>query len=158
MLFLWTTTDLGKIWLDGEGFRQIIAKRLPQGYYCQEVSFLGEQNLLNIYITLPDSDAESKKLALEEKFKALFAECGILAEISWLYIAPQDNPKAMPAWRLPIFWAGATALFVSVIRMGFKGVLWAIVAAVLGYGVSWLVLTEDGNKFVDKIVEQFRRR
>ena len=34
-----------KIWLDGDS--EQIVSRLPEGYYCQEVSFIGDQNLLN---------------------------------------------------------------------------------------------------------------
>ena len=46
MLFLWTTTKHGKIWLDGEEFKQIVSKRLPKSYYCQEIAFVGEKNLI----------------------------------------------------------------------------------------------------------------
>ena len=61
MLFLWTTTKLGKIWLDGDSIRQIVSRRLPEGYYCQEVSFIGDQNLLNIYISLPEGGMKKKR-------------------------------------------------------------------------------------------------
>jgi len=66
MLFLWTTTKLGKIWLDGDSIRQIVSKRLPEGYYCQEISFIGDQNLLNIYITLPEGGNDEEKARLEK--------------------------------------------------------------------------------------------
>ena len=45
MLFLWTTTKLGKIWVDGDAIKLIISKRLPQELYVQEISFIGEKNL-----------------------------------------------------------------------------------------------------------------
>lgn len=157
MLFLWTTTELGKVWIDGESLRQIIAKRIPAGYYCQEVSFIGAENLLNIYIAVSDDGDTDKKRELEEKFRELFAKSGILAKVSWLYVAPQDNPKTTPIWHLPLFWAGAAALCTAIVHMGFSGVLWSVFAAVIGYGVSWVVLTEDGQKQVNALIEHFRR-
>lgn len=157
MLFLWTTTEFGKVWIDGESLRQIVARRVPAGYYCQEVSFIGAESQLNIYIAVSDdSDAEKKK-ELEDKFQTLFAKSGIAAKVSWLYVAPQDNPKATPIWHLPLFWAGAAALAVAIVHMGFSGILWSIFAAVIGYGISWVVLTEDGQKQLNALLEHFRR-
>lgn len=157
MLFLWTTTELGKVWIDGEALRQIVAKRVPAGYYCQEVSFIGDENLLNIYIAISDNGDTEKKRELEEKFRDLFAGSGIIAKVSWLYVAPQDNPKTTPIWHLPLFWAGAAALGTAIVHMGFSGILWSIFAAVIGYGISWVALTEDGQKQLNALIEHFRR-
>lgn len=157
MLFLWTTTELGKVWIDGEALRQIIAKRIPAGYYCQEVSFIGADNLLNIYIAVSDDGDTEKKRELEEKFQELFSKSGIMARVIWLYVAPQDNPKTTPIWHLPVFWAGAAALGAAIVHMGISGILWAIFAAVISYGVSWVVLTEDGQKQLNALIEHFRR-
>lgn len=41
--------------------------------------------------------------------------------------------------------------------MGLGGVLWSIFFAVIGYGVAWLVLTEDGRKQINALRELFRR-
>lgn len=157
MLFLWATTELGKIWIEGEGLRQVVAKRIPAGYYCQEVSFVGADSQLNIYITVPDKNDMEGKKELEQKFEELFSKSGIIARISWLHVAPQDNPKATPMWHLPLFWAGAAALCTAIVHMGFAGILWSIFAAVIGYGVSWVVLTEDGQKQLNTLLEHFRR-
>lgn len=157
MLFLWTATELGKIWIDGEGLRQIVTNRIPTGYYCQEVSFVGADNQLNIYITVPDKNDTEKKKELERKFEALFSKSGIIARISWLYVAPQDNPKTTPMWHLPLFWAGVAALCTAIVHMGFSGILWSIFAAVIGYGIAWVVLTEDGQKQLNALLEHFRR-
>lgn len=157
MLFLWTTTEFGKIWIDGEALRQIVARRVPAGYYCQEVSFIGGDNLLNIYIAISDDSDTEKQRELEEKFRELFVKSGIEAKVSWLYVAPQDNPKTTPIWHLPLFWAGAAALATAIVHIGFIGVLWSIFAAVIGYGISWIILTEDGQKQLSALVEHFRR-
>lgn len=157
MLFLWTTTKLGKIWLDGDAFRQIISKRLPEGFYCQEVSFVGEKNLLNIYITLPEGDNEEDKLRLEKRFTEIFSKLGMSVHINWINIAPQDNPKTNPVWTLPLFWAAAAATLTALVHLGLKGILWSLLAAVIGYAISWILLTEDGKKQVALLLEQFRR-
>ena len=157
MLFLWTTTELGKIWLDGDSFKQMIVKKLPKDFYCQEVSFIGEKNLMYISITLPDKSSEESKDALIGKLSGIFAKSGIAAEINWINVAPQDNPKKTPIWMLAIFWGGAAAAFVALVNLGFKGILWSIFAAVIGYGISWVFLTEDGQKQVAALMEQFRR-
>lgn len=157
MLFLWTTTKLGKIWLDGDAFRQIISKRLPEGFYCQEVSFIGEKNLLNIYITLPEGDNEEDKLRLEKRFTEIFSKSGMSVHINWINIAPQDNPKTNPVWTLPLFWAASAATLTALVHLGLKGILWSLLAAVIGYAISWILLTEDGKKQVALLFEQFRR-
>lgn len=157
MLFLWTTTELGKIWIDGEALRQIVTRRIPSDYYCQEVSFIGQENLLNIYITAPEKEEINQKNDIEKKFKELFAQSGIFARVNWFYIALQDNPRTTPMWHLPLFWAAAAALFTAIVHMGFSGILWSIFAAVVGYGVSWVILTEDGQKQLNVLLEHFRR-
>lgn len=157
MLFLWTTTKLGKIWLDGDSFRQIVSKRLPEGYYCQDVSFVGEKDLLNIYIALPDVDSPEEKLELENKFKVLLSKSGIVSNINWIHTAPQDNPKSTPMWKLPLFWTAAAGIVTALLHLGLKGILWSLFASIIGYGVSWIFLTEDGQKQVSAMKEQFRR-
>lgn len=157
MLFLWTTTKLGKIWLDGDAFRAIVSKRLPAGFYCHEVNFIGEKNLLNIHITMSDENAVDEKAKLERKFEELFSKSGIATHVSWMYVSPQDNPKATPLWTLPLFWAAVAAALTAVVHLGLKGILWSLFAAIIGYGVSWLFVTEDGQKQITSLMEQFRR-
>lgn len=157
MLYLWSATKLGKIWVDGEGLRQIVSRRIPSGYYCQEVSFIGPESLLNIYITVPAQNNETEQKELEEKFEGLFTKSGICVRVNWLHVAPHDNPKETPLWHLPLFWAGAAALAVAIVHMGLAGILWSIFAAVIAYGVAWVVLTEDGQKQLNALLEHFRR-
>ncbi|MCE5201197.1 MAG: hypothetical protein LLF78_01610 [Synergistaceae bacterium] len=157
MLFLWTTTKHGKIWVDGDAVRQIIAKRLPKDFYCQEVSFIGEKNLLNIYITLPEDSASEEKAALEKKMVDIFGKSGMAVQIDWGYVAPEDNPVTTPLWMLPLFWSGVASGLTALVYLGLKGILWSLFAAVVGYGISWIFLTEDGQKHVSALMQQFRR-
>lgn len=157
MLFLWTTTKLGKIWIDGDAAKQIIARRLPQELYVQEVSFIGEKALLNIYIAAPEERPTRDRDAIEKKFASFFKPCGISVQINWVNIAPHENRKATPLWMLPTFWGAAAAGVTALFHMGLAGVLWSIFFAVIGYGVAWLFLTEDGRKRINALYELFRR-
>ena len=157
MLFLWTTTKLGKIWLDGDSVKQIIARRLPQELYVQEVSFIGENALLNVYIAAPEERPAGERGAIEEKLSALFAPAAINVQINWVNIAPHENRKTTPIWTLPTFWGAAAAGVTALFHMGLSGVLWSIFFAVIGYGVAWLILTEDGRKKIEALIELFRR-
>ena len=78
-------------------------------------------------------------------------------QINWVNVAPQDNRKATPVWMLPVFWGAAAAGVTALFHMGLGGVLWSIFFAVIGYGVAWLVLTEDGRKQINALRELFRR-
>lgn len=157
MLFLWTTTDLGKIWLDGDAIKLLISKRLPKDFYVQEVSFIGEKSLLNVYIAVPeDTDLQTKK-EIEDKLMDIFGKSGISIQLSWVNIAPQDNKKTTPVWTLPLFWAGAAGGITALFHMGISGILWAIFSAVIGYAVAWILITEDGQKQVAALKEHFRR-
>lgn len=157
MLFLWTTNKFGKIWVDGDGLRQIISKRLPEGYYCREVTFIGDRDLLNIHINLPENEDMQEKLKLEKKFEDIFGRSGISTNFNWVHIAPQDNPRMTPVWTMPLFWAGLAAGLTALVYLGIKGILWSLFAAVIGYGISWIFVTEDGQKQVSALLKQFRR-
>ncbi len=156
MLFLWTITKRGKIWLDGDAFRQIVAKRLPSDFYCQEVSFVGDQNLLNIYITLPDQDDPQKRLALIDKFDEFFRPMGISVHVHWTRRAPTDSEASLPLWRQPLFWAASAGGVAALLNLGIKGFLWVIGATVVGYAVAWTALSEDGQKMVAKLVKDIK--
>ena len=156
MLFLWTVTKRGKIWLDGDVFRQIVAKRLPTDFFCQEVSFVGDQNLLNIYITLPDKDDPQRRLALIDKFEDFFRPMGISVALHWTRRAPDDSGAELPMWRKPLFWALTGGGVAGIANLGLKGILWVGGAAVSGYLLSWLILTEDGNKLVSKFINDIK--
>lgn len=157
MLFLWTTTKLGKIWLDGEMLKHAISKELPSELYVQDVSFIGEKDLLNVYIAMPDDISGEAKAGIEEKFAAVFGKSGIKVQANWVLVAPQDNKKTTPIWMLPLFWAAAAAGVTALFYMGIGGILWAIFSAVVAYGVAWVLITEDGQRQISALKEHFRR-
>jgi hypothetical protein len=160
MLFLWTITKHGKIWIDGDAFRQIVAGRLPSDFSCQEVSFVGDQNLLNIYITLPEQDDPQKRLALMDKFEEFFRPTGIAIHIHWTRKAPDEYSVVVPIWKKPVFWALIAGGAAALANLGLRGILWVAGLTVLGYVISWIILSEDGNKLISKLVsdiKEFRR-
>jgi len=152
MLFLWTITKRGKIWLDGDAFKQIVMDRLSSDFYCQEVSFVGDRNQLNIYITIPDQDDPQKRLALADKLEALFEPAGIAVCVHWIRRAPEEYSAVSPIWSKPAFWAAAFGGLAGFINLGLRGVLWVAGASLAGYVISWILLSEDGNKLVKKII------
>ena len=93
----------------------------------------------------------------EEKLEDIFGKAGMEVQINWVLVAPQDNPKSTPVWMLPLFWGCIAAAITAVVQLGLRGILWALFAAVIGYGVSWIFLTEDGQKQVSALMEQFKR-
>ena len=101
MLFLWQTTDLGKIWLDGDGIKASLSKRLPKEFYLRDLSFVGNSGLLNLYIAVSEDAVSASKRAVESRISTLFAGSGITVSVNWMYIAPKDNRKVTPLWRLP---------------------------------------------------------
>ena len=157
MLFLWTITKHGKIWLDGEAFRRIVVNRLPPEFVCQEVSFVGDQSLMNIYITLPEKDDPQKRLAVTDSFEQFFETAGIAANINWIRKTPEEYASAYPILKKPIFWASVVGGIAAVANLGIRGVLWAAGAGLIGYAVSWMILSDEGKKTIKKIVKDFRR-
>jgi hypothetical protein len=156
MLFLWTITKRGKIWIDGDAFRQIITGRLPSEFYCQEVSFVGDQNLLNIYITLPDQDDPQKRLALVDKFEEFFRPTGIVVHVHWTRKAPDEYSNVLPLWRKPIFWAAAAGGLAGLFNLGIRGIAWVAGISLVGYIISWILLSEDGNKLITKLINDLK--
>ncbi|MDR1134222.1 MAG: hypothetical protein LBL05_08655 [Synergistaceae bacterium] len=157
MLFLWTITKHGKIWLDGDAFRRLAVNRLPPEFVCQEVSFVGDQSLMNIYITLPEKDDPQKRLAVTDSFEQFFEPTGIMVHINWIRKTPEEYAAAYPILKKPIFWAAVAGGIAAVANLGIRGVLWAAGAALLGYAVSWLILSDEGKNVIKKIVKDFRR-
>lgn len=156
MLFLWTINKRGKIWLDGDAFREIVAKRLPPDFYCQEVSFVGDQNLLNIYVTLPDQDDPQKRLSLIDKFDEFFRPMGISAHVHWTRRPSHDSEAGFSRWRQPLSWAGVAGALAALLNLGLKGLLWVVGATVVGYAVAWIVLSEDGQKMVARLIKDIK--
>lgn len=156
MLFLWTITKRGKIWLDGEAFRQIVAKRLPNDFYCQEVSFIGDQNLLNVYVVLPDADDPQKRLAIMDRLEEFFKPMGIAVAVHWTRKLADEYGSGLPVWRKPVFWGLAAGGVVGLVHLGLRGILWAAGATVSGYLISWLAITEDGNKLVSRMINDIK--
>jgi hypothetical protein len=157
MLFLWTVTKHGKIWLDGEAFRRIVVNRLPPEFVCQEVSFVGDQSLMNIYIALPEKDDPQKRLAITDGFERFFETMGIAAHINWIRKTPEEYASTYPILKKPVFWAAAAGGVAAVANLGIRGVLWATGAALIGYAVSWMILSEDGKNTIKKVLKDFRR-
>ena len=156
MLFLWPITKRGKIWLDGDAFKQIVTDRLSSDFYCQEVSFVGDQNQLNIYITIPDQDDPKKRMALADKFEALFRPAGIVVCVHWIRRAPEEYAAVSPIWGKPILWAAITGGLTGIVNLGIGGVVLVAGASLAGYVVSWILLSEDGNKLVNKIINDIK--
>lgn len=156
MLFLWTITKRGKIWLDGEAFRQVVAKRLPPDFYCQEISFVGDQNLLNIYVTLPEKDDPQKRLALMDKFEEFFKPMGIAVHMHWTRQTDGDAGGRSDIWQKPLFWAAATGGVTGLANLGLRGILWVAVATIFGYAVSWLALSEEGKRLINKLISDVK--
>lgn len=157
MLFLWSNTKIGKIWLDGDALKQVVAKRLPSGFYCQDVSFIGDKNLLSVYVSQPENASADVKAPVERRLADVFGRAGISIQMNWVSVAPHDNPKATPVWRLPLFWAAVAAALTALVHLGIRGVLWSLFAAIIGYGVSWIFVTEDGQKQISALIKQFKR-
>lgn len=156
MLFLWTTTKYGKVWLDGDSFKEVVTKRLPSEFYCQEVSFVGDQNLLNIYITLPDKDDPQKRLALIDKFEDFFKPMGIAVHVHWTRRSPEEFDPTAPLWRKPLFWAAVCGGIAGLAHLGLKGILWVVGTSVLGYLISWFAISEEGKKIVSRLIDDIK--
>ena len=158
MLFLWTITKRGKIWLDGDGFRQIITSRLPRDITCQEVSFSGDQNLLNIYLVLPDTDDDpQKRLSLIDKFDDLFRPSGIAVHVHWTQKSNQDAAVSGSVWRSPLTYGIAAAILTAAAQLGISRILNVTIAAIAGYILAWFALSEDGRNQIARLTKEFRR-
>ena len=154
MFFFWSTTQNGKIWLDSYGIKQLINKELPEDSSIQEISFLGEKNLLSVHISRPASDLMELQSNFEKKITDIFVSSGINIQINWLDISPQDNPHLAPIWKLPIFWGSLLAVVTALINLGIKGIIFSFIALIMGYTMSWLFLTNDGQKYLTKIKQR----
>jgi hypothetical protein len=156
MLFLWTITKRGKIWMDGDAFRQIVVKRLPEGYFCQEVSFVGDQNLLNVFITMPEPDDPQKRLDLMDKFEEFFRPTGITVHIHWTRKSSDEYGETDAIWKKPLFWALAAGGAVALANLGIEGAAWTAGATALGYIISWVALSEEGNRLFAKFISDIK--
>jgi hypothetical protein len=157
MLFLWSLTRRGKIWIDGEGMRAAVARSLPPEYLCQEVSFVGDQSLLNIYVSVPEKDDPKRRLRVSDGIASLFLPMGIVASVHFVPRAPEESPGPSPIHKLPLFWGGVAAGVVALFHLGVRGIVWTILGGLLGFAAAWFALTEDGRKLVRQAAKEFRR-
>lgn len=153
MIFLWTTTKFGKIWLDGDEFRHEVTKRLPDGYLCQDMSFVGDQNLFNMYISLPDNETQEARAMLVDKFESFFRPMGIAVHLHWTRQDP-DEQQSQDVWRKPPFWGAVCGGVVGISNLGLVGIAWTAAAAAVGFGVSWLALSKKGRSLVGSLLHR----
>jgi hypothetical protein len=112
---------------------------------------------MNIYIALPEKDDPQKRLAVTDSFEQFFDTLGIAAHINWIRKTPEEYASAYPILKKPVFWAVAAGGISAVANLGIRGVLWAAGAALVGYAVSWMILSEEGKNIIKKTVKDFRR-
>ncbi|MDO4987428.1 MAG: hypothetical protein Q4E17_00135 [Synergistes sp.] len=156
MLYLWRKTDIGKIWLDGEGVKNIIRKRMPKEFLVQSVSLSGEDDVLNIYIAVSEeTDADVKK-SLETRFCDIFGKAGLTVRTNWINVAPEDNETRTALWKKPVFWSVAAGALCGLYFMGISGIVWSVFCAAVVFIIMWLILTEDGRKQIAKLIRQAR--
>lgn len=157
MLFLWKTHPHGKVWIEGEALRKIASKKLPTGYFCQELSFVGEQDLVNLYITLPENENSQARALITQQMEALFLPMGMRFQIHWTRPAPREELQSAPIWKLPIFWSVVAGGVVALSQLGLKGIFWTAVGAGAGYGLGWLVLTKEGQELIGSVKRNLKR-
>jgi hypothetical protein len=117
---------------------------------------VGDQSLLNIYITLPDQDDPQKRLALADKFEEFFRPAGIAVRVHWTRKAPDEYSNVVPMWRKPLLWAAVAGGITALANLGIHGVAWVAGVALAGYVISWVIMSEDGNKLVSKLTKDLK--
>ncbi|MCX7828692.1 MAG: hypothetical protein N2315_05725 [Thermanaerothrix sp.] len=157
MMYLWKSNKLGKIWLDGDGMRRLVALQLPGGYVCQEVSFVGDMDTLNIFIGFPEGEPQEKLDRVGRLLESRFKRSGIKVAIHWVERTQEIEHASCPVWRTPIAWGAGASALVVLAQLGFKGIAKTIIAGGLAYGVAWLALTDDGRKLVDSVIKEVKK-
>lgn len=89
---------------------------------------------------------------LEEFFKPM----GIAVAVHWTRKLADEYGSGLPVWRKPVFWGLAAGGVVGLVHLGLRGILWAAGATVSGYLISWLAITEDGNKLVSRMINDIK--
>ncbi|WP_164925169.1 hypothetical protein [Thermanaerovibrio acidaminovorans] len=158
MMYLWRTNKLGKIWVDGEAMRRTVSTLLPGGYVCQEASFSGHSDTLNLFLSVPQGEPKDKLNRVGRLIESRLAGSAIKVSIHWTEREPGGGPQQVPLWRNPLVWASGTAALVALAQLGFRGIAKSILAAGLAYGISWLVVTDDGRKLVNTIIKEVKDR
>lgn len=156
MLFQLSASERGKIWIDGEAIKPIVFKRMPEGFFCQEVSIDGDNATLDLFIIIPDNDRPESRQTLLEKLNAFFTPMGLRVVIRWIAQSPEEASKREWAWKKPYFWGALAASAAALYHMGTKGILWSAGCGLIGLGLSYIVLTEDGRSMVSSIAKKIR--
>lgn len=152
MLFLWTKTKLGRIWAEGDIFREMTSARLPDGFECVDVSLAGEQSVLNIQIALPEDADEARRPQLVSELGELFAALGLKAAVQWTRIKPGTVPERTRLVDSPFTWAGAAGVAAAAFQLGPTGTAWSMGAAAAGFLVSWLAVSGEGARLFRKFM------
>ncbi|EHM09909.1 hypothetical protein TheveDRAFT_0759 [Thermanaerovibrio velox DSM 12556] len=157
MMYLWKSNKLGKIWLDGDGMRRIVSLQLPGGYVCQEVSFVGDMDTINVFIGFPEGESQEKLDRIGRLLESRFKRSGIKVSIHWVERTKEVECSSPPLWRTPIVWAAGVSTLVALAQLGFKGITKTVIAGCLSYGVAWLALTDDGRKLLNSVIKEVKK-
>lgn len=158
MIFLWKITENGKLWLDGDPMKQIILRRLPAGFSCQEITFVGDKDLLNIYLSAQDDAGKDRCAAVAERLRSFFAAVGIDASVHWVHADKEAVERATPApiYKKPLFWTALVGGIAAITNLGSAGTAWTIFFAAAAFCISWSVLTERGQDIVSGVIKSIK--
>lgn len=157
MLYQWTSTRHGKIWLDGDAFTKIAAKRLPKDFVCQNLTFSGEQSLLSLYILPPEGAAAESKESLIDALSSFFAPAGITVRIHWVAVLDDEAPRGRGFWQRPLFWTALAAVSTSAYLLGGYGILKVAAVSSAALLASWSVSSgaiARGFKHLSKMLKE----
>jgi hypothetical protein len=157
----WKSSPQGKLWISESGVKTLLNERLPEGFQCKDVAIWGEKGLLVPRIGFPQGSdvADKERLrSASELVRQLLAPLGFDAvEVMWLAAEkPSEEGALEKMLRDPRAWGGAAALIVGIAHMGVPGLVRALVAGGIAFGVAWSVLDVRGQMMVRNILRRLR--
>lgn len=158
VMYLWKSNKLGKVWIDGDAMRRVVALQLPGGYLCQEASFVGDMDLLNLFISVPEGEPRDKMDRIALLLESRFRGTGINVSIHWTERTKELEETSQAVWKSPLVWAAGAAALVALAQLGFKGLAKSLIAGGVAYGLAWLTVTDEGRKLVRSVVREVRDR
>jgi hypothetical protein len=157
----WKSSPQGKLWISESGVRTLLNEKLPEGFQCKDVALWDEKGLLVPRIGFPEgSDAADRERlrSAEELVRRLLVPLGFEAvEVMWLAAEkPSESGSLEKILHDPRAWGGAAALLVGLAHMGVPGLVRALVAGGIAFGVAWFVLDLRGRMMVRNILRRLR--
>lgn len=154
MHIIWQKNEIGHIALNLTAIKSFITSKLHKDEEVSNLYLDTENSRLMCMLQVGHFD-EARIAELKEILSPVFENAGISFSLGIQEIIRLTDQLVF--YKSPFFWGVLFALLYILGRLGIAGIFWCAFCAVLGYAVSWFLVTPKGKNYTDQFLKKIQQ-